>query len=241
MKAIILAAGRGRRIARLSDQAPKCLIEVSGKPLIDLQIAALKRGGVSEIGIVTGYKREALEDRKLPEFHNPDWSTTNMVKSLCMADAWLSSSPCLVSYSDIFYGPDAAAMLVESTSTLAITYDPNWFALWSKRFDDPLDDAETFRIDKKFILEEIGKKAQNVADIQGQYMGLLRFTPKAWGEIQSILYNLGEDITNSIDMTTVLQKVIERKKIKICGIPYDGNWGEVDTEEDLQVYNKTPV
>ena len=98
MKAIILAAGRGRRIARLSDQAPKCLIEVSGKPLIDLQIAALKRGGVSEIGIVTGVQKEALEDRKLPEFHNPDWSTTNMVKSLCMADAffffWLSSSPC---------------------------------------------------------------------------------------------------------------------------------------------------
>jgi len=238
MRAIILAAGRGRRIAPLSDQTPKCLIKVRGTPLIDLQISALKLGGISEIGIVTGYKREALRDRKMPEFYNSDWATTNMVKSLCMADAWLTTSPCLVSYSDIFYGSKAVRMLAKSTSILGITYDPNWLTLWEERFDKPLEDAETFRIDENYLLEEIGKKGNDVNDIQGQYMGLLRFTPTAWSEVQSILYDLGESVANNIDMTTLLQKVIERNNIKIHGIPYNGRWGEVDTEKDLQVYQK---
>ena len=57
MKGIILAAGRGSRMASLSDEIPKCLLKVGGKPLIDRQIEALRKGGVEDISIVTGYRR----------------------------------------------------------------------------------------------------------------------------------------------------------------------------------------
>ena len=51
MRAVILAAGRGRRMGRLGGDRPKCLIELEGKPLIERQIAALRRGGLNEIDL----------------------------------------------------------------------------------------------------------------------------------------------------------------------------------------------
>src|SRR5437899_3286230 len=60
MRAIILAAGRGKRLGPLGDGRPKCLVELSGKPLIERQVAALRGGGVSEIGIVRGYRADGL-------------------------------------------------------------------------------------------------------------------------------------------------------------------------------------
>jgi choline kinase len=61
MRALILAAGRGSRIGTLGDERPKCLIELAGWPLLDRQVAALRRGGVDEIGIVRGYRADMLD------------------------------------------------------------------------------------------------------------------------------------------------------------------------------------
>ena len=61
MRAVILAAGRGSRMGHLGDDRPKCLIELEGKPLIERQIAALRRGGVDEIEIVRGFRAEMID------------------------------------------------------------------------------------------------------------------------------------------------------------------------------------
>ncbi len=92
MKAILLAAGRGSRMKELTDARPKCLLELRGKSLLDRQLEALRKAGISEIAIVTGYKRELLADRGLVEFHNPRWADTNMVSSLASAQEWLIAS-----------------------------------------------------------------------------------------------------------------------------------------------------
>ena len=70
MKAIILAAGRGSRMNKLTQDRPKCLVELHGRSLLNIQINTLRDAGISDIGIVTGYKRELLTDRGLVEFHN---------------------------------------------------------------------------------------------------------------------------------------------------------------------------
>ena len=124
---------------------------------------------------------------------------------------------------------------------MAITYDPNWLPLWQKRFGDPLEDAETFRLNSCFILQEIGKKPNAIEDIQGQYMGLIRMTPEAWSEITDLREDMQAVNSDSMDMTSTLQKVISRGKIGIEAIPYQGVWGEVDTESDLKVYSNVPV
>jgi len=236
MKAIILAAGRGSRMKKLTDERPKCLLELAGKALLDWQLEALRAAEIDEISIVTGYKRECLKGRGLVEFHNADWEDTNMLSSLATADEWLESGPCVISYSDIFYESRAVHLLNSSDQPIAITYDSNWLELWKKRFGDPLIDAETFRLWSDNTLAEIGKPPANLEEIQGQYMGLLRFTPQGWNEVKRIRSALSVHEKNSMHMTGVLQKVIENNRIKIDAVKYDGKWGEVDSEDDLGIY-----
>jgi L-glutamine-phosphate cytidylyltransferase len=237
MKAVILAAGRGSRMRSLTDERPKCLVELRGRSLLERQTEALHAAGIDEIGIVTGYKRELLAKRGLVEFHNPGWAETNMVSSLCCADAWLAKEPCIVSYSDIFYAPEAPASLVASTAALAITYDPNWLELWEKRFSNPLEDAETFLLRADGDLAQIGAKPESVDEVQGQYMGLLRFTPESWAEVVRLRAVLPTIVRDKMDMTTTLQKIIDADNVRIKAIPYIGEWGEVDAATDLAVYS----
>lgn len=236
MKAIILAAGRGSRMKSLTDERPKCLVELRGKSLLAWQLAALRGAGISEIAIVTGYKRELLADQGLTEFHNSRWAETNMVSSLACADSWLKTEPCIVSYSDIFYSPSAVLSLMTCDASLAVTYDPNWLELWTRRFGDPLLDAETFRLTPDNTLAEIGSTAKSVNDIQGQYMGLLRFTPESWAEIVRLRAGLAPQQRDKVHMTNTLQQVIDAQQIPIHALPYAGEWGEVDSCEDLFLY-----
>ncbi len=236
MKAIILAAGRGSRMKSLTDERPKCLVELRGKPLLEWQLESLRAAGISDIAVVTGYKRELLAERGLSEFHNPRWAETNMVSSLACAESWLQGEPCIVSYSDIFYSPVAVQSLINSDATLAVTYDPNWLQLWTERFGDPLLDAETFRLTATHTLAEIGNKPQSVDDVQGQYMGLLRFTPEGWAEVVRLRAELSPQQRDSMHMTNTLQRVIDAGRVPIEAVAYTGEWGEVDSSEDLSVY-----
>lgn len=237
MKAIILAAGRGSRMKNLTDEVPKCLIELRGKALLDWQLEALRAGGVSQIAIVTGYKRELLANRGLVEFHNVRWAETNMVSSLACAESWLQSDVCIVSYSDIFYNHSAVQSLIACPAPLAVTYDPHWQELWKRRFDDPLSDAETFRLSPVQVLAEIGNKPKSINEVQGQYMGLLRFTPEGWAEVARVRSALTASECDKMHMTGTLQKIIDAKQVAIKAVSYHGEWGEVDSETDLACYN----
>jgi len=237
MKAIILAAGRGSRMNELTDERPKCLVELRGKTLLDWQLEALREAGIKEIAIVTGYKREMLANRGLVEFHNPRWAETQMVSSLAYAADWLQTGPCIVSYSDIFYAPSAVESLMNSTASLAVTYDPNWLQLWTHRFGDPLLDAETFRLTPEGTLIEIGNRPKTVDEVQGQYMGLLRFTPEGWAEVVRIRSTLSAEECDRMHMTGTLQMLIGSGLIPVHAVSYEGIWGEIDSEADLSVYD----
>ena len=236
MRAIILAAGRGSRMKCLTDERPKCMVELRGKTLLQWQTSALQGAGITEIGIVRGYRKEMLEEFGLTPFDNPRWAETNMVSSLACASKWLRNAPCVVSYSDIFYDASAVRMLMDTNSQLAITYDPNWRALWEDRFADPLSDAETFRIDANSDLLEIGQKPKQIEDVQGQYMGLLRFTPVSWRQVESLLAGLVPALSDKLDMTGLLQRLITEYGVKVRALPYTAEWGEVDSAEDLAIY-----
>lgn len=239
MKAIILAAGRGSRMKSLTDDRPKCLIELRGRPLLDWQLQAIRDAGIADIAIVTGYKRELLTGRGLSEFHNARWADTNMVSSLACAADWLEDAPCLVSYSDIFYAAEAVSALINCRASLAVTYDPNWRELWEKRFEDPLLDAESFRLNADGTLAEIGNRPGTVEEVQGQYMGLLRFEPAGWRELARIWRELPDETRDRLHMTGALQKVIAAGRETVAAVPYLGEWGEVDSVEDLRAYQSS--
>ena len=176
--AIILAAGRGSRFSKETKNKPKCLIKFDGHPLIAWQVAALREAGIKRIVAVTGYRGEMINDFVDDVIENTNWLTTNMVTSLLCAQKEITA-PVIVSYSDIIYDETPIRLLLSDQSNLSITFDLDWMNLWSMRFEDPLRDAETFKINTNLQVTEIGLKTNNIDEIHGQYMGLLRITPEA--------------------------------------------------------------
>ena len=215
----------------LTAHMPKCMVSVAGRTLLDWQLSALRAAGVREIGLVTGYRADDIRADDLTEFTNREWATSNMVRSLTCAGPWLVGADTVVSYSDIIYGPDAIAALLGARSPIAITYDPNWLAQWEARFDDPLSDAESFSVDGG-QLTDIGRSNVSMDEIQGQYMGLLRFRPEGWEEVRRQVEDLGPAKADQIHMTDLLRRIIEAGRVGIAAIPYTGPWAEVDDERD---------
>ena len=235
MRGLILAAGRGSRMGAMTADAPKCLTRLGRQTLLERQIASLRAGGCTRVGIVTGYRAELISAEADIAFHNPVWATSNMVQSLASAARWLGEGPVIVSYSDIFYTGETVRALGASPGDLAISYDPDWLALWSARFTDPLSDAETFRMDDTGRLLEIGARAESLDQIEGQYMGLLKFTPVGWAEVGAVLDGLDPERRARIDMTSLLAALLTRG-VSIATAPVAGLWGECDSPSDLAVY-----
>lgn len=237
-RAVILAAGRGSRMGALGDERPKCLVELAGRPLLDRQLAALTRGGCEEIGVVRGYRAEMLNRPELSYFDNPRWAETNMVMSLLTAREWLRSGPVIVTYADIFYSGALIGGLLQAPGALVITYDRAWRQLWTRRFTDPLSDAETFKLDTSGRLLEIGGKTTRIEDIEGQYMGLLKFTPESWQAVESLLATLEPAVRDRLDMTGLLRRLLAAQSVPISTFGTDGNWGEIDNAEDVALYQQ---
>lgn len=229
MKAIILAAGRGSRMGKLTREQPKCLTKFNGIPLIELQINSITQAGIKEVGVVTGYKSTCLEKYGTKKFYNPNWETTNMLFSLLCAKEWLLQDDCLISYSDIFYGHKIVNDLMKSSDEISIGYDPNWLVLWQKRFKNPLEDAETFRIDEKGYITDIGQKPKTIKEIEGQYMGLLKFKTSFWKNSNFLHIDRG-----ALSMTDFLGRCI-KDGVQIKGIKNKNLWFEIDSKKDLDL------
>ena len=235
MRAIILAAGRGSRLPKYLSKNPKCFLKFKNKRLIEYQIEAFKKYDIEKISIITGYKRNLFKRFKLKLFYNKNWKKTNMYYSLLKADKWLSKYECLVSYGDIYFEGEKINNLIYSKKPMSILYDINWKNLWKKRFKRPLDDAETFKIKKNKKILEIGKKTKKFKDIQGQYMGMMKFKPNTWKKFKKIVLKKFLKNINNIYLTDAIQCVIEEGNIPIFGIKYENKWMEIDNLKDYKI------
>jgi len=106
MKAIVLAAGMGTRLGSHTDEKPKCMVSLAGKPLLERQLEVLRRVA-DEIVIVRGYLASVIEFNKIRYYENPEYRSTGIVASLMCARDELDDD-CLVCYSDIVYEPYVA-------------------------------------------------------------------------------------------------------------------------------------
>ena len=92
MRALILAAGQGKRLGKASKNRPKCLVELFGKTIISNQLEVLNSNNIEEINIVTGYKSNLLDNLNLNVYHNKDFEKTNMVFSMFQASDLFDSN-----------------------------------------------------------------------------------------------------------------------------------------------------
>ncbi len=232
-RAIILAAGRGSRMGDETVSKPKCFTLLKGKRLLDWQIESLNDAGLADITVVTGYRSEMFEG-KFDTVQNSRWSETNMVASLFCAKP--AKYDTIISYSDIVYKYEHVVNLNNSRADIVITADKKWADLWQLRFDDPLDDAETFK-SKGNRLVEIGKKTRDMNDIQAQYMGLLKLSAKGWKIMYDLFQTFSPIEKNKMDMTKMLGILLDRD-VQIEVVFVQGGWCEADNYSDILAYEK---
>ncbi len=244
MKGIILAAGLGTRLKPLTDAKPKCLVPWKGRPIIDHILDAMEKTGLRDIVVVDGAFKEVLRDhlqaRPLRFYTNPRFAQTNMVASLFSAEAEMNDD-LIISYADIIYTPALLKRLMESSADVAVVVDKDWKRLWALRMSDPLTDAETLKLDAQDFILELGKKPKGYQEIQGQYMGLIKFSRKMMDELKSFYHTLDTQALydgkpfDSMYMTSFLQLIIDRLS-PIQAVLVHGGWLEIDSLQDLHAY-----
>jgi len=69
MKAVVIAAGKGVRLRPITDEIPKCMAELKGKPMMEHVLVNLKKAGIEEVHLVVGYKKDVIEEHFGPEFN----------------------------------------------------------------------------------------------------------------------------------------------------------------------------
>ncbi|MCC5931452.1 MAG: phosphocholine cytidylyltransferase family protein [Cyclobacteriaceae bacterium] len=238
MKSILLAAGEGTRLRPYTLEVPKCLVEVEGRSLIDRQLDILTSEGISEQIIIGGYLVNKLYGRGSKILENKRFDETNMVWTLFCADEELEGD-IIVSYGDIVYSSQNLQSLLNSTADIAVTIDMDWEDYWSKRMEDPLSDAETLKISSDGFITEIGQKPRSLSEIEGQYMGLMKFSAEGVKTLKKVFYQAQKDGNirgknpENAYMTDLLQLMID-KGHKIKAVPVHGGWIEVDTVDDLK-------
>ena len=237
-KVILLVAGEGKRLRPYTLDRPKCMVEIDGISLIDRQLSVLRAEGLDNIVMVGGYKSEMLKREGVKLKLNPRYYETNMVWTLFSVEEELDGD-VIVSYGDIVYSREILQALLESTADIAVIIDKEWEGYWRARNEDPLDDAETLKLRADGTIREIGQSPQALDEIEGQYIGLMKFSAQGVSQMKETFYAavesgelLGKPIENSY-MTDLLQALINSDKL-VTSIPVYGDWVEIDTVSDLK-------
>ena len=111
--------------------------------------------------------------------------------------------------------------------------------------DNPLEDAESLKVaDNK--ITEIGFKSNDIREIQGQYIGLIRFSKSIITEVKTFYKSLNFNTkyygqyVNEMYLTTFLQLLIDND-FEVNPIYINGGWIEIDSIQDLENYNKKEI
>ena len=242
---IILAAGQGTRLRPLTNSRPKCLVEVSGKALLDWQLSVARKVGIHDIAVVRGYRKEAIDRAGIIFFENPAYESTNMVETLWIAESVFNDG-FVVSYGDIIYEPLVLECLLTANHAISVVVDQEWQSYWERRFKNILDDAETLQVEKSGRIKCIGQEPSNIGEIDGQYIGLTMFKGEGVDALRSVYSQAKKEAAEGrnplrgqrpfpmLYMTDILQGIID-SGFPVHQVPVQRGWLEVDSQKDLEL------
>ena len=226
MKVLLLAAGRGTRISRYLSGNPKCTVDIGGEKLIRYTVDLFNKKGITDIGIVLGYRaeviREVLSDKNVRFFYNPFYDVTNSIASAWFAKDFLAAADdTLIMNADVYL---EEAMLDKILQT---QLSPVMFA----------DGTRKEEADYKFkytdgILEKYGKDLTG-DDISGEYIGIGRFSREFMPEFLAQLEEMISTQRHSVWWENILYAMVGSRNVYVASL--DGLfWAEVDYIEDYE-------
>jgi L-glutamine-phosphate cytidylyltransferase len=250
-RAIVIAAGRGKRLGPHTEEIPKCMVQVGARPILGWVWEAFRAAGIEELVIIRGYRGDVLETfvrALVPRcvfVDNLEWETNNILLSLAYARRYLDA-PCLLTYSDIIFTPEVARAAVASPADIGLVIDRRFRDIYEGRTEHPLEEGEVADLMPDGSVARVGKRALPPDAAIGEYIGLTRLSARGVATVANTLDQLasrfaGRDrdpfqraatYRNSY-LTDLWQELVDRG-LRIDPILIDGQWREIDTGQDLE-------
>lgn len=245
MKAVILAAGLGKRLRPLTNALPKGLIEIGGKTLLEHSLNALVKNGIKEIVIVTGFLNKTIEqkfgreykDSRIKYVLNKEFSKTGSMYSLSQARSLINDNIILLE-SDLLYDPKAIRLLLNTNRKNAILVAP---------LSNSGDEVYICADDKQRIVE-LGKYIDDAekSNAIGELVGISKFSKEfldklfKMAEKDYVRGKLNYHYEECVFQTSKLDRPVYAEVCK------DLAWIEIDNENDLkrakeQIYPKVNI
>lgn len=231
VKAIILSAGQGKRLSPLTDTRPKCLVDLSGRSVLEWQIRHLHRAGVTEVVVVTGFAADLVEAElaklnlpgiTLRTLFNPFYSVSDNLASVWMARGEMQGSFLLLNGDTLFEPAIAERLLSAPSAPITVTID---------RKDGGYDSDDMKVRTEGDALREIGK---TITTYDAESIGFLRFEPEGAALFTDIVERslrtpegLRRWYLSAIDQIARAHDAVAVRSIQ--GL----DWAEMDFPEDL--------
>ena len=251
MKAIIIAAGPSKRLRPLTENLPKCMLKINGKPIIQNTIELFRNNNVGDISIIRGWKKEKIDFSNVNYFENKDFWNNNILHSLMHARAKLeeaikTNEEVIMSYSDIWYDDKILKTLLSQKHDIAAVVDIDWLGYYEGRTEHPISEAEKVSWDEHGNITKTGKQIFNdkvTEGRHGEFVGLWKFTPKG----TKIFLKHFDRLNRTLKMTDpyqnarewqksyitdIFQEMVDKGEKIYCAFIEKG-WKEFDTVQDF--------
>ncbi|MFQ5897473.1 MAG: NTP transferase domain-containing protein [Candidatus Methylomirabilia bacterium] len=230
MRAIILAAGVGRRLAPLTDHQPKCLLPVGGRSLLERMLAALDALAIPEALLVVGHCQERIRARIGPRFgavavryvENPEYLKGSLT-SLWSARMALTGH-CLIMDADVLFPTELLNRLVESRAESALLLD--------RSFTDTGEEVKLYAAGPRVVA--MGKKTVPPPhDVVGEGVGFFKCGQAHTRALVACLAETRQEAGDGSEYEDALNRLLGRVEVSwvdVAGL----SWAEVDFPEDLR-------
>ena len=232
-KAIILSAGQGRRLLPLTEDTPKCLLPVSGKPVIVWQIDTLLANGIQEIVIVAGFqvgKVEMLLAERYPDHSNirvvfnPFYEVADNLASCWIAREEMNTGFLLLNGDTLLEDNLLSGVLHAQIAPITLCID------FKEKFDD--DDMKV-QLDLAGQVKQVSKKLP-VEETNAESIGLIRFSRQGAQLFRNAVEQaLREPETLGSWYLAIISTLAKQGMVSSHSVV--GNyWCEIDFIQDLQ-------
>ncbi|MFQ5521048.1 MAG: isocitrate lyase/phosphoenolpyruvate mutase family protein, partial [Candidatus Methylomirabilia bacterium] len=253
VRAIIIAAGSGKSLLPLTEDRPKCLLDIKGQSILERQLQTLRASGIHDVVVVRGYQKDRLTLPGIRYYDNDHYEETGEVYSLFTAEPELEGR-LLFLYSDILFDQAVLEKLLRSKADVAIAVDRSWMDHRERllplskpmdlvvtrdppepghRFLPSADDDTVVRVGQRIPPEEATGEFIGMALLSERACHLLRET---WARLRATAPATAFHEADSLEraaFTDLLQELVDRGEPVSCVNVYKG-WLEIDTFEDYQ-------
>jgi len=240
IRAIVLAAARGKELGDLTATRPKAMVEIAGEPLLSHIVDGYNAVGIKDITVVRGYHKETVDLPSLRLVDNDEYETTGEVHSLSKA---LEALDCvekdtIISYGDVLFKRYILEMLLESDEAFTVAVDTAWQESVNRgRYADYVEctlpySREVFG--QKVYLRAVVHE-RDAGHVHAEWMGFLKVGK---GSCSVLRETVGELLAGPGGQSAKIPDLINAliaKGHQVRALYTTGNWLDIDSLDDLVV------